>query len=721
MAAAAGLVLMMLLGIGASIWTGERVRENAHKEWVDKGRVDARRMTESVLFWISKAEVNLRAIAGQFRNVEHLDQKAFFKFIDVAETWDPDVTFGSVVYAQRVLRKNRDAYERDRGAPLTVIGDPDERAPEEFESFAVRLVSDDSGVFRQHSDLTTHPAMKAVVVTARQTPGHVVLGPAYQGKDGDRHALIATATDLIGGTGVMAATINLVEFFSGFTADYLPNGVQVRLIERDSESQAMNVFIPIIGPLAPPKGVAATEIIRITSGQARWDLHWDIMPDYLGGPADGSGILISVGGSVLTVLVAIIFLGLAVQNLRFHRLVSNRTAELSQNSMLIQLTMDSIDQGFAVWNADQRLVVWSKRCADFWYYPKDILKPGMHMSDLLKHLARRGAFGEGDTDEIAERELARVADAGAASEEKFKMTDGRRIHVRRFPLEYGGHVSMYTDITERELATDELKRSKDELERRVEERTQDLKSARDEAVSANQAKSEFLANMSHELRTPLNAIIGFSQMTASETYGPLGDPKYRENAAIVATAGEYLLQLIADILDLSKIEADALILDEEHIDLKEITEIISAIVKPHAESSQLTLSIAVSDDLPRLRGDLLRVKQMMLNLVDNAMKYTPSGGRISVEIDVDDAGGIRVRVSDTGVGISEEDMKRVLLPFSQANTNTMIREGQGIGLGLSLVKHLIEMHGGTLSLSSRVAEGTTATLRFPPGRTIRAI
>jgi len=624
-----------------------------------------------------------------------------------------------VVYAKRVLRKERARYEFDTGTSIKILGAPTTRAPLAYESFTVELYSNEDSILSIHYDLTTHPAIKTAVVIARQPPGHIILGPAYIGEGGERHAVIATATDLIGGSGVMAATVNLVEFFSQFSADYLPNGIQVRLIERDSESRATNAFIPIIGPKDAPANVIDTEIIRITSGQARWDLHWDILPDYRGGPAIELPLIVSIGGSLVTILLSLIFYGIAMQNIRFHRMVGDRTAELSKNAMLVQLTMDSIDQGFAVWNADKRLVLWSKRCVDFWYHPKD-LKAGIHMRDLLKHIAEKGAFGKGDIDETVENELSRVVDAGGNADEIFRMMDGRRIHVRRYPLESGGYVSVYTDVTEREEANEELKNSHNELERRIFERTYELVKARDEAVLANQSKSEFMANMSHELRTPLNAIIGFSQLAETETYGPIGDPNYKENESIVASAGEHLLKLISDILDLSKIEANAMTLHEEDVDLKEISESVSSILQGPATQSNVGLNFSIDSDLPMLHCDHLRVKQMVLNLADNAIKFTETGGSVEIKFEQMSDKSIQIVVTDTDIGISEADLKFVMTPFNQVKSNSMVRRGEGIGLGLSVVYHLMELHGGTLVLKSELGKGTTATLKFPVERTLQS-
>lgn len=715
----AALLLFMAAGIGASLWSADRLRESAREVWLSSSRADAARMTETVLFWISKAEVNLRAIAGQFRGQGSLDQDRFFNLIEDAKLWDPDVTFENIAYVQRVLRKDREAFEKSLGKNLTTVVSYREKAPDTFENFAVRLVAHNDGSLRLGADLATLAAMKTVVVTARQTPGNVVLGPAFKNKDGDWNALIATATDLDNATGVLAAIINLKKFFASLAADHQPLGMQVRLIERDNEARASNVFLPIIGTLNPPQGAAGTEIINITSGQARWGLHWDILPEYLGGPSAVYENFVKIGGSFLTILITAMLAFLSFQNIRFQRLVKERTAELAQNAMIIQLTMDSIDQGFAVWNTDHRLVVWSKYCLDFWYQPKGILRHGMHLHELLTHIAGKGVFGEGSPEDLATKEMKRIISSGHESEETFTLLDGRKIHVRRFPLDKGGHVGVYTDITSGEQAKQKLVDARDEMERRVEERTKDLQRAKEDAEYANRSKTSFLANVSHELRTPLNAIIGFSDMMKLGTSGPIGNDFYESYINFINQAGVDLLALVNDILDISKVEARVLELDEENFDVVKTVMETAKIILQKAQNSGVDLVTDVPNNLPALNADRVRLKQILLNLLDNAVKFTEKGGRIDLSADIDDNGNMIFKVQDNGIGIAPENLPTILEPFSQVQ-DIMERTHTGSGLGLPLSKTLTELHGGSLGIESKLGQGTTVTVTFPAERTISA-
>jgi len=712
-----GVILTAFLGVGVtlSVIGGQGLRQSAYEEWLDKGKTDAARMTENVFFWISKAQVNLRAIAGQIRGRENMSVREFNAFIDEAKTWDPDVSFSSVAYVKRVMRSDRAEMEKKLGGPIVTVNDPEVKAPDAYQHMVVQLTSFAPSLLHKNADLLTHPAMKTVVETAMQSPGNVILGPAYDGVNGEKHAMIATATELGTRSGVLVASINLAEFFTGLTISYLPKDMNVRLVERYSDANATSIYKPVIGTMTAPKNVAATEIIRISSGQARWDLNWDIMPGYLGGPNDSSATLVQIGGSVLTLLVTIIIGFLLMQNLRFSSVVDERTAELSKNSMLFQLTMDTIDQGIAVWNSDQRLVLWSRRCYEFWYKPKDIIRVGMHMNELLDHLSIQGALGGGEHKELIRKEFSRIVSAGTASDDQFTMTDGRLIHVRRFPLERGGHVGVYTDITERQQATEKLKKSHEELERRVTERTKSLLNAKHEAEKANQAKSYFLANISHELRTPLNAIIGFSSMMKDRVFGPLGNETYNEYVSFINKSGNDLLSVVSDILDISRVEAGMLELDEEKFNVLKVVEETMTMVSERARKSTLKIIKNLPENLPELRADRVRLKQILLNLIDNAIKFTPANGSIEIDINLTPKGDMVFKINDTGIGLKQSDITHVLEPFMQVE-NVLQRSHKGVGLGLPLCKNLIEMHGGQLEIISEPDQGTSVVVLFPSER-----
>lgn len=236
-----------------------------------------------------------------------------------------------------------------------------------------------------------------------------------------------------------------------------------------------------------------------------------------------------------------------------------------------------------------------------------------------------------------------------------------------------------------------------------------------EAQQANRVKSEFLANMSHELRTPLNSIIGFAESISLEMFGPHANPKYGEYSADILSSATHLLSVINDILDLSRIEAGETRVEDDVIDLQKLIGESVSMVRPLAAGRQQTVRVDTPDNLPPLIADSRLVRQILLNILSNAIKYTGVGGSISVAAGQSDS-MLFFSVSDTGVGIAEEDLDHVLQPFGQARAAADITH-PGTGLGLAICKHLAELHGGRLKLDSKLGIGTTVTVYMPASRT----
>jgi len=250
---------------------------------------------------------------------------------------------------------------------------------------------------------------------------------------------------------------------------------------------------------------------------------------------------------------------------------------------------------------------------------------------------------------------------------------------------------------------------------RLDEHAKGLEVARLQAEQANRAKSHFIANMNHELRTPLNAIIGFAELLQKGPWGPLGDQRYCDYAQDIGRSGQHLLEIINEILDVAKIEAGRMGLHEETINIGETISSSLRLVQGQLFDRDITFELDVETNLPRFHGDPRRLRQVLLNVISNAVKFTPDGGSVRISANGSPEDGLVIEVADTGIGIAPADLARVLEPFGQVEDD-LDRSYAGTGLGLPLAKALVELHDGRIELSSRVGRGTTVRILLPAAR-----
>jgi PAS domain S-box-containing protein len=373
-------------------------------------------------------------------------------------------------------------------------------------------------------------------------------------------------------------------------------------------------------------------------------------------------------------------------------------SDASKKSALLETTIHNMAQGYAAFDGERKLVAFNAQFAKMRGWPDDLLYLGMPYEELTRYRLRQKGLDGKDVDAAL---AGRVSSIKAMNERLGEYTSpdgGAYIHQRR-PIPGGGFVVTLTDITARKIAEDQSRQ------------------ALEAAEAANRAKSEFLANMSHELRTPLNAIIGFSEMMKNESFGPVGSAKYREYTDDIFTSGHHLLGLINDILDLSKAEAGKMELYEEEFDPAGATLSCLNMIRDQARKQGVELVPEIARDNMRLRADQKMFRQIVINILTNAIKFTPPGGKVWVKAWAQPSSGYVLQIVDTGIGIEPNDIPKMLQPFTQVESAAN-RRHHGTGLGLPLTKRLIELHGGILDIQSRPAEGTTVTIRFPKERMV---
>lgn len=372
----------------------------------------------------------------------------------------------------------------------------------------------------------------------------------------------------------------------------------------------------------------------------------------------------------------------------------------------------SMSDSFVIWDQNDRLVIWNSRFEDFFNFEPGTLQVGMDYHLIAHHSRQSIASTTPMTD-------------GAGNE--MLLNDGRRLRYLETQTADGGRVSTGTDVSGIRHREAELEANRDRLQAtitvlresqtRIVELAESYQQEKIRAEEANQSKSEFLANMSHELRTPLNAINGFSDIMKKEMFGPLGDPRYKEYVSDILFSGQHLLSLINDILDMSKIEAGKMTLNVESLSMSDMVQQVLRIVRGRAEDNRLKL-IFEEKEMSDIQADPRAIKQVLLNLATNAIKFTPEGGTVRIDIESKKS-GVVISVSDTGIGISEDDIARLAQPFEQIDSQHS-RQHEGTGLGLALSKSLVELHGGKFAITSKLGEGTTVTFTLPNQPIIKA-
>lgn len=408
--------------------------------------------------------------------------------------------------------------------------------------------------------------------------------------------------------------------------------------------------------------------------------------------------------------------GIAFDVSEQHRF-AQQTAEAD---MRIREAIENISEAFVLWDSNNRLVMANSKFSEYAGLPVWTLKPGVPRNEVDAH-TRPFSF---------ERRMANEHNRAGGQTFERQLSDGRWLQVNERRTQDGGLVSIGTDITQIKQHQERLVDS----ERRLMATIHDLSIARkgerdrvrelselarkygqekERAEAANRAKSEFLANMSHELRTPLNAIIGFSEMIQAGTFGPLGSDRYEEYINDIHTSGNFLLNVINDILDMSKIEAGHFSLDREEIDLCPLINETVRMISLQTDEKNITVETRIEEAM-QLNADRRAIKQVLINLLSNAVKFTSHNGNITVRARKTGS-ALFMTIQDTGVGIPKSALKKICQPFEQVE-NQFTKTHSGSGLGLAITRSLAELHGGWLRIRSTEGVGTVVSVCIPDRR-----
>ncbi len=404
-------LVVFLGGISASFSLGSRLEDDANAHWIGLARSEINKITEVTLFQLSQVSAVMHAIEAEFTNSESLSDELMLEILFNVEGWNLHFAPKVIAYVDRVMRDERQDFEAAHGTVATVL-EPDVRAPDSFEAFVVTHSSNMDRLLRQNMDMMTYPDMKSVVMTASRVPEQVIIGPAFRWIDGENYSVVGLSSEQNDLDGVVVGLLDLDELYEGLVNVYIPEGIVLRMYEREGDDAAQSSLSHVLGPEAAREDTVETITIRFTEGQARWELYWDVLPEFNAGPDTGLATTAKYGGAVVTILFTLFLAFLINRNMQISDVVRKRTNELNTEKERLRLALKGGDLGS--WDVDLRTgeTLYNARWADTLGYhveevqnARELWRETIHPDDKDRvfEIGRKYRAGEIDSYEIEYR------------------------------------------------------------------------------------------------------------------------------------------------------------------------------------------------------------------------------------------------------------------------------------------------------------------------------
>ena len=748
------LLVVGVIGTFGTYVIGHYIEEGAIESWIRQAELDVAVATTTAQSWLAQSETIISGLALGFRDPQRVTTEEFENLVFLAEDWNSEFSLDAVAIVQRVLRPQRSEFEGVLGSALAHANDPSKAVSDAFMHMVVVKSTETEGPLRPLVDLLTMPEMGAVATTAQRVPDKAILGPAFTGSNGRLYSLVGISLAQLDQSFIVVGQVDLSEFIENLLSNYVPDGLVLRISERDSEARAETLLRPIYGPLEAGDDTVHTVTIRVTRGQARWNYDWDVTPEYLGGAPTATVTMVQIGGLIITVLVVYTIGLLSFQNSLIKAEVKEQTKELTHAKAMLLQSHDQLE-GLVT----QRTAALQESEAGYreifeespvgirtedWSQVKQAIDRVTQdgAADLARHLdanpeflvelyelsgykteisratlamyqaPNKEALQKDRGERITAEELSMVGDimlsflSGKWNQEfegPHMLADGEIIHVHsrlvmppRHRDDWSRVIYAIDDISERKLAESELRQAEEQLRQ----------------AQKMEAIGQLTGGVAHDFNNLLAIIQGNAELLGESLSG-----KQADLLSPMTRATKRGAELTQRLLAYSRQQP----LAPQAIDLVALVSGMSGLLS-RTLGETIQIEIRADSDLCMALADPGQVENALLNLALNARDAMPEGGKLTIECangrleEAYLAGNPETKsgdyamlvVSDEGVGMTSEVQSHAFEPIF-----TTKEVGQGSGLGLSMIYGFAEQSGGHVTISSEEGHGTTIKLFLP--------